>query len=292
MGRGARRAERRRDRAGAFRGAGPDHRAAAEVGMAASRRAQQRGHLCSARPARGRQLVRLPHRRAVPSPGRCAPARHLFRAPIANCLAPHRSVSQKCLTLIGDLVAEPDADIDGLVRSQLLQSLVTKMADSKMIVRKAASQVHIGCPTASGSHRLTPPSQRPPPKNPWLWHAARGALIRGGARPAISRGRATAVATIRTQLSASASRAALAPPPREPPRPRAFRLPRPPRPLLSARACAHASVPSPVHDAERSRGAGDEQAVAGGASVRALFAGARLLHDKHARYRSGRRLPC
>lgn len=164
MGRGARRAERRRDRAGAFRGAGPDHRAAAEVGMAASRRAQQRGHLCSARPARGRQLVRLPHRRAVPSPGRCAPARHLFRAPIANCLAPHRSVSQKCLTLIGDLVAEPDADIDGLVRSQLLQSLVTKMADSKMIVRKAASQVHIGCPTASGSHRLTPPSQRPPPK--------------------------------------------------------------------------------------------------------------------------------
>jgi len=50
------------------------------------------------------------------------------------------SVAQKCLQLIGDLLAEPDAEIDGLVRAHLLNQLVVKVSDSKVVVRKAASQ--------------------------------------------------------------------------------------------------------------------------------------------------------
>ena len=52
-----------------------------------------------------------------------------------------RSVSQRCLLLVGDLVAELDPEVDELVRSQLLLGLAAKVADSKVVVRKAASQV-------------------------------------------------------------------------------------------------------------------------------------------------------
>lgn len=52
-------------------------------------------------------------------------------------------MSQKCLLLIGDLVAEPDSEVDRLVRTQLLAGVVAKVADSKVVVRKAASQARI-----------------------------------------------------------------------------------------------------------------------------------------------------
>ena len=54
-----------------------------------------------------------------------------------------RSVSQRCLLLIGDLVAELDPDVDELVRGHLLTGLASKVSDSKVVVRKAASQVSL-----------------------------------------------------------------------------------------------------------------------------------------------------
>ena len=50
------------------------------------------------------------------------------------------SVSQKCLLLIGDLVSDADEEVDVLVRSELLPGLLAKISDSKVVVRKAASQ--------------------------------------------------------------------------------------------------------------------------------------------------------
>lgn len=50
------------------------------------------------------------------------------------------SVTQKCLLLIGELVQEVDQQLDALVGVQLLPGLVAKVSDSKVVVRKAASQ--------------------------------------------------------------------------------------------------------------------------------------------------------
>lgn len=61
----------------------------------------------------------------------------------AHCVLVDRSVSQRCLLLIGDLVAELDPDVDELVRGHLLTGLASKVSDSKVVVRKAASQVSL-----------------------------------------------------------------------------------------------------------------------------------------------------
>jgi hypothetical protein len=45
------------------------------------------------------------------------------------------------LLLVGDLVAELDSEVDELVRDHLMKNLVAKVSDSKVVVRKAASQV-------------------------------------------------------------------------------------------------------------------------------------------------------
>ena len=42
--------------------------------------------------------------------------------------------------LIGDLAGDPYPDVDELIRTVLLPTLVAKVADSKVVVRKAASQ--------------------------------------------------------------------------------------------------------------------------------------------------------
>ena len=42
--------------------------------------------------------------------------------------------------LIGDLVSDADEEVDVLVRSELLPGLLAKISDSKVVVRKAASQ--------------------------------------------------------------------------------------------------------------------------------------------------------
>ena len=58
----------------------------------------------------------------------------------------HRSVTQRCLLLVGDLVAELDSEVDELVRDHLMKNLVAKVSDSKVVVRKAASQVFACAP--------------------------------------------------------------------------------------------------------------------------------------------------
>lgn len=76
------------------------------------------------------------------------------------------SVTQRCLLLVGDLVAElEDLQVDELVRAHLLPGLVAKVSDSKVVVRKAASQVRAreknlrdarGARFAPCSHRRAP----------------------------------------------------------------------------------------------------------------------------------------
>ena len=71
----------------------------------------------------------------------------------------HAPDTSHFLAAVSRVMPPTTAQVDEIVGSQLLQGLVAKVADSKVVVRKAASQVLILAPASA----VRPKPRSPPP---------------------------------------------------------------------------------------------------------------------------------